>query len=135
MRPHRLKMAIAVWLGVMALGLNALVPIHLAFDIAHAFAAGDHDDHSDDHDFVGCLLTLVVGHHEDENQSPSHEGPHHEGCAVCGAIGALAGLAPIAATFLAVPIVVHAANLGIVDLAAPHAAPLSAYRSRAPPLA
>src|SRR5215469_13040530 len=116
MRPYRLKMAVAAWLGVMALGLNALVPIHLAFDIAHALAAGDPDDHSDDRDFVGCLLTLVVGHQEDENQSPPQKGHHHEGCGVSGSIGSLTGLAPVTATFLAVPILAYAANLGIVNL-------------------
>ncbi len=134
MRPHRLKMAIAAWLGVIALGFNALVPIYLAFDLAHSLAADDHD-HGGDHDFVGCLLTLVIGHHEDEDQTPSHKGHHHEGCAVCASIGTLAGLAPTPAIFLAGPILVYTASAPIADLAAPHAAPLTAYRSRAPPQA
>jgi hypothetical protein len=134
MRPYRLRLAIAVWLGVIALGFNALVPIHLAFDLAHSLTPEDHD-HGSEHGFVACLLSLVVGHDEDEDQSPSHKGHHHENCAVCGSISTLAGLAPAAAVLLGVPILVYAARLGVVDLAAPRAAPLVAYRSRAPPIA
>jgi hypothetical protein len=134
MRPYRLRLAIAVWLGVIALGFNALVPIHLAFDLAHSLAPEDHD-HGSEHGFVACLLSLVVGHDEDEDQSPSHKGHPHENCAVCSSISTLAGLAPAAAVLLGVPILVYAARLGVVDLAAPRAAPLVAYRSRAPPIA
>ena len=111
MRPYRLRLAIAVWLGVIALGFNALVPIHLAFDLAHSLAPEDHD-HGSEHGFVACLLSLVVGHDEDEDQSPSHKGHHHENCAVCGSISTLAGLAPVVAVLLAVPILVSAARSG-----------------------
>jgi Protein of unknown function (DUF2946) len=134
MLPTQLRVgAIAVWLGVIALGLNALVPIHLAFDLAHALAPERHDD--GDHDFVRCLLTLVTGHHdEDEDQSPAHKDHHHADCAVCGAIGTLAGFAPAAAVLLAVPILVYAPTLPTAEAGAPHTPSLAAYRSRAPPL-
>lgn len=131
----RLKMAMAAWLGVITLGFNALVPIHLAFDLAHSLTADDHDDHGGDHDFVRCLLTLVIGHHEDEDQTPSHKGHHHEGCAVCASIASLAGLAPAAAMFLAGPVLVYGATPELIDRAAPRTAPLTAYHSRAPPQA
>ncbi len=137
MLPNRLRVgAVAVWLGVIALGLNALVPVHLAFDLAHALApnrdaAADHDN-----DLVRCLLTLVIGHHdEDEDQSPAHKQHHHTDCAVCGAISTLAGFAPAAAVLLAAPILVYAPTLPIIELGAPQTAPFTAYRSRAPPLA
>jgi len=135
MLSNRLRVgAIAAWLGVIALGFNALVPIHLAFDLAHALAPDRHgEDAAADHDFVRCLLTLVVGHHdEDEDRSPSHKQHHHADCAVCGAIGALAGFAPAAAVLLAAPILVYAPP-PTVEVGAPHIAPLAAYRSRAPP--
>ena len=47
MRPNRVRLgAIAAWLGVIALSLDALVPIHLAFDLAHAFNAAAHRGHA-----------------------------------------------------------------------------------------
>jgi hypothetical protein len=138
MLPNRLRVgAIAAWLGVIALGLNSLVPIHLAFDLAHTLAPGRHvKDASADHDLVRCLLTLIIGHHdEDEDQSPAHKGRHHAECAVIGAVGTLAGFAPAAAVALAVPIAAYARTLPAIELGAPRAAPLVAYQSRAPPLA
>ena len=43
MQPNRLRLgAIAAWLGVIALSLDAIVPIHLAFDLAHAFQTTTH---------------------------------------------------------------------------------------------
>jgi len=138
MLPNRLRAgAIAAWLGVIALGLNSLVPIHLAFDLAHTLAPDRQvKDAAADHDLVRCLLTLIVGHHdEDEDQPPAHKGHHHAECAVIGAIGTLAGFAAAAAVPLAVPIPAYAPTLPTIERGAPRAAPLVAYQSRAPPLA
>jgi hypothetical protein len=138
MLPNRLRVgAIAAWLGVIALGLNALVPIHLAFDLAHELAPDRHEaGAAADHGLVRCLLTLVIGHHEeDEDQSPAHKQHHHTDCAVCGAISTLAGFAPSAVVLLAVPILIYAPTLPTIELGAPQTAPFTAYRSRAPPLA
>ena len=128
--------AIAAWLGVIALGLNALVPIHLAFDLAHTLAPNRSEDAAGDHDLVRCLLTLVIGHHDDDaDQTPEHKDHHHD-CAVCGAIGTFAAFAPAAAAAqLAVPIVIYAPALPPTDLGTPHSTPFTAYHSRAPPLA
>lgn len=139
MRPNRLgQWAIAAWLGVIALGLNALVPIHLAFDLAHALAPErHHHDAAADRDFVQCLLSLLTGHHDEaDHDGPAKGSHHHDGCAVCGAIGTLAGLAPATAVVgLAHPALVHAAAPPTVQLGAQHAASPAAYRSRAPPFA
>jgi hypothetical protein len=136
MPPIRLRLgAVAVWLGVVALGLNALVPIHLAFDLAHSLTPGHRDDDSAaGHDFVRCLLTLLTGHHhEDESRSSSGNGHHHSDCAVSSAIGTLAGFAPAGVTPLAVPPHSYVLTPLAADSGAPHRAPLAAYRSRAPP--
>jgi Protein of unknown function (DUF2946) len=138
MLSHRLRIgAIAAWLGVIALGFNALVPIHLAFDLAHALAPDRHGKAAAaDHDLIRCLLTLVIGHHdENQDQSPAHKGRHQTDCAVCSAVGNLAGFAPAAAAPLAAPILGYAPPPPAIEVGAPHTAPLVAYRSRAPPLA
>jgi hypothetical protein len=97
-RPNRMRFgAITVWLGVIALGLDALVPIHLAFDFAHTFETGAHreDTRSVDNDFARRLLTLITGHHDEDAPSDSgaggHGKHHHPDCAVCSSLGTLAG--------------------------------------------
>jgi hypothetical protein len=140
MLPNRLRVgAVAAWLGVIALGFNALVPVHLAFDLAHALAPEGHGkDAADDHDFVHCLLTVIVGHHDEDEDQPasrSDKEHHHHDCAVCGAIGTLAGFAPAAVVLLAVPLCAYLPVPLAAACDAPPAAPLAAYRSRAPPVA
>src|SRR5215472_14106643 len=107
MRVNRVKVgAIAAWLGVIALGLNALVPIHVVFDLAYALVPDGHEDAAADHDLVRCLLALAIGHHDDDTDQPRGHRDHHHDCAVCGAIGTLAGFAPAAdAAQLAMPAV------------------------------
>lgn len=135
--PHRFRIgAVAAWLGVIALGLNALVPIHLAFDLAHALAPDR--SAAADHDFVHCLLTLLTGHHEEGDDPPSSGSGHrhhHDDCAVCGAIGTLAGFAPVAVVLPAVPIGAYLPVIPAVVTAAPQTVSVAAYRSRAPPVA
>jgi hypothetical protein len=133
---NRVKVgAIAAWLGVIALSLNALVPIHVAFDLAHALVPNRHEDAATDHDLVRCLLALVIGHHDDDTDQPLGHKDHHHDCAVCGAIGTLAGFAPAAdAVHLAIPAVAYGRVLPPSDIGAPDSAPFTAYRSRAPPL-
>jgi hypothetical protein len=138
MLPSRLRVrAVAAWLGVIALGLNALVPIHLAFDLAHALAPERHGENTvADHDLVGCLLTLVTGHHdENEDHSSPDKEHHHQDCPVCGAIGTLAGFAPAAVVLPAIPVDTDGAAFLPTFATALHIVPLAAYRSRAPPIA
>jgi hypothetical protein len=138
MRPKRLRFAtLAAWLGFVALGLNALVPIHLAFDLADALTASEHGEDAGAHDDPArSLLALLVGHHHDQDPSESHKPHHHDdGCAVCAAVGTLAGFAPAAVPQLPAPDSVFVATLEFVDPPAPQLAPVIPYRSRAPPLA
>jgi hypothetical protein len=136
MRRDRLRLRVAAaWLGVLALGLDALVPIHLAFDVANAAAPARYREHHTGRDFVAALLTLATGHHDAGGAGGAPDKDrHHDVCAVCGAAATLAGFAPAAIPPLAAP-----AHLGAVVQAAPaaeapHASPLAAYRSRAPPV-
>jgi Protein of unknown function (DUF2946) len=126
---------IAAWLGVIALSLNALVPIHLAFDLAHALAPDGHEDAAPDHDFVRCLLTLVIGHHDDDADHPPGHKHHHDNCAVCGAIVTLVGFASATVMQLAAPVVAYAIALSPTEFAVPVSTLFPAYHSRAPPIA
>ena len=142
MRPNRLRLgAIAAWLGVIALSLDALVPIHLAFDLAHALETGTHREapSAADDDFSRRLLTLVTGHHDEDSESGGKTGGrgkhHHADCAVCSSLGSLAGFAPASAILLWVPIRIEVPVLLAAIASEPLAAPAAAYRSRAPPAA
>ena len=142
MRPNRVRLgAIAAWFGVIALSLDALVPIHLAFDLAHAFNAAAHRGHAAaaGHDLSWRLLALITGHNDEDAPSggkASGRGKHHHAdCPVCSSLGTLAGFAPAAAVPLSVPICIEAPiQIAALD-SAPHAATAVAYRSRAPPIA
>jgi hypothetical protein len=123
----------AARLGLLALALNALVPVHLAFDLAEAV---EPPQHCGAHVEIGGaeqrLLALLSGHRETDGTSGEH-GKHHA-CPVCSALGALAGFAPPAPT----------APLALSPIALPTAHSITqaeragvpaAYRSRAPPAA
>jgi Protein of unknown function (DUF2946) len=140
MRPNRLRHgAIAVWLGIIALGFNALVPIHLAFDLAGALGSTSHRENSSTHqgDFTRQLLTLVTGHHDEDTpahgKTDGHGRHHHPDCAVCGSLGTLSAFAPATAVLLPVPIRIEAPASIVAKESTPRAAPEVAYRSRAPP--
>jgi hypothetical protein len=137
LRHRRRSGFIGAWLGVIALGFNALVPIHMACDIAHAVAPAQRDnDATVDRDFVACLLTLLTGHPDEEgSKSSPHSGHGDHDCAVCGAIATLTGFAPAGAAALVAPVVAYVAPLLPAAAATTYIAPLPAYRSRAPPTA
>ena len=130
-------MTFAAWLGVVALGINALVPVHLAFDLAHDLEAVAHreDSSAPRHDFSWRLLALVTGHNDADHTSDDCDKHHHSDCAVCSSLGTLAGFAPVSAMLLPVPIRIDAPVLLTAIASDPLAAPAAAYRSRAPPIA
>jgi hypothetical protein len=123
----------AARLGLLALALNALVPIHLAFDLAEAFEPAHQCGAQVQ---VGGaerrLLALLSGHRETDGTSDEH-GKHHA-CPVCSALGALASLAPPAPTALLAQFPVGLPTAHSVIQAERAGAP-AAYRSRAPPVA
>ena len=142
MRPSWLRLrAIAAWLGVIALSFDALVPIHLVFDLAHAFETGTHREPSSTakHDFTWRLLTLATGHNDEDapsgGKTGGHGKHHHADCPVCSSLGTLAGFAPAATAPLSVPIRVETPILLATIASEPPGAPATAYRSRAPPIA
>ncbi len=119
----------ATWVGLLALALNALVPIHLAFDLAEAFGAP-----SDVHSVEWSALAQLSGHSETDGKSHEHGKTHPTPCPVCSALGALAGFAPAAAVALPLP-PPAALPAALAEIGGePASAPL-AYRSRAPPVA
>src|SRR5215470_19809031 len=127
-------MSWAAWLGLLALALNATLPVHLAYDLAVAFGPthaapahttqplAGHEGHDRHHH-----------HHNDQPAQPAHD--HDKACQFCAAAVTLAGFAPASVAVLPTP---PASALALVAPAtsqfALKATP-SAYRSRAPPVA
>lgn len=136
LRRLRPKLA-AAWLGMLAMGLNALVPVHLAFDLADALEA-PHERHAGaaHQDHVRSFLGALSAHRDHGGASGGHEDRHHHpDCQVCGALGALGVFAaPLLAFLLAPPAREALASPAGVDIALPAAAP-AAYFVRGPPLA
>ncbi len=131
-RPWRGKIW-AARLGLLALALNALVPVHLSFDLAEAFEpAHQCGTHVEAGGAEWRLLALLTGHRETGGTSDEH-GKHHA-CPVCGALGALAGFAPPTLTSLPALFGVALPTAHSVIQAERIGAP-AAYRSRAPPVA
>ena len=138
MRRHRRDwFRLAAWLGVIALGLNALVPIHLAFDLAEAFAPAPHAPAA----ATGLdwqIFAFLSGHGADGDHDQDHH--QHDGkpgrhdCPVCAVAGTLVALSLPAVAALPVP-AAAALRLAVhTVVAAPPAILAAAYRSRAPPL-
>ena len=122
----------AARLGLVALALNALVPVHLAFDLGEAFEAQQCGTRAEVGGAEWRLLALLSGHPEADGKSHEH-GKHHA-CPVCSALGSLAGFAPPAPIALLVPVPAGLPVAHFVTQAERVGAP-AAYRSRAPPLA
>jgi hypothetical protein len=123
----------AVWLAVLALVLDALVPIHLALDldealgVAHRAAPG-----AIGRGFEWRLLALATGHEIGDGKP---DGEHrHPICPAFAALGALGGFATVAAPVLPAPALAAALPAPAPLAAAPDRTPAAAYRSRAPPL-
>ena len=122
----------AARLGVLALALNALVPVHLAFDFAEASEPAHLCGTNAEVDSgERRLLALLTGHH-DADGKPEEHGKHHA-CPVCSALGALAAFAPPALAVLSVPLPAGLLAALPVIQGEPVGAP-AAYRSRAPPV-
>jgi hypothetical protein len=121
----------AARLGLLALALNALVPIHLAFDIAEALEAPQCSAHAEVDNGERHLLALLVGHHHASGKSDEHS--KHHTCPVCSALGSLAAFAPPAATALSAPAPATLPTAHFL-VQTERSGPAAAYRSRAPPL-
>jgi hypothetical protein len=119
----------AAWLGIAALALYAVVPVHLAFDLAAALAARPGElpaiEHAGHHHH----------HHHDGGAPHQHPADHGKACQFCAAAVSLAGFATSAGVVLPVPlpIAAQASRAASIRFALKDAP--TAYRSRAPPLA
>jgi hypothetical protein len=126
---------VAAWFGAIALGLNALVPIHLAFDLADAIEPANHAP-TEAAGLDVQLLALLCGHQADSDHHRHHQddkpGSHH-GCAVCAAVTTLVALALPATATLHLPKATAVQPAAAAAVAAPSAILAAAYRSRAPP--
>jgi hypothetical protein len=122
----------AAGLGLLALALNALVPIHLAFDIAEALEAPQCGAHAEADNAERHLLALISGHRDANGKSDEHS--KHHACPVCSALGALAGFVAPASAALSVPAPGDLPTAHFLVQTARFGTP-AAYRSRAPPLA
>jgi hypothetical protein len=141
MRLNRLRLkAIAAWLSVTALGLHALVPIHLAFNLAAASSRSLECGRQavapyDVHDASWHLLALLTGRAEGSDHPDPRHGAHQPAqWAVCGALVTLAGFAPAASAILPLPVRLEPARppLRLAEIRADQT-PLFRYCSRAPP--
>lgn len=135
-RPLRMQMRTwrgRIWaarLGLLALTVNALVPVHLAFDLAEAIETQQCSAHVDADAGARRLLAWLSGHHEADGKS--HEHHKHHACPVCSTLNALAGFALAAPPALSFPTPAGLPAAPFVIQAERTAAP-AAYRSRAPP--
>jgi hypothetical protein len=127
----------AAWLGLLALAVNALVPVHLAFDLVEALAPARQSADEEAGGAERHLLALLSGHRVSESPADEHNKHQHghrdqTGCPVCSAFGALTGLALPTSVLLPVA---DAAGLAAALRATefePAGTPVG-YRSRAPP--
>jgi hypothetical protein len=128
----------AAWLGVLALALNLLVPVHLAFDLAEALEPAQHED-AQPTNLSRRLIAFVAWHRErsGDEEADHHGGQHHHGaaCPVCSALGSLAALAIPVAAMLALPVAASVAVAALPPDTRPVALFPAGYRFRAPPYA
>jgi hypothetical protein len=124
----------AAWLGFLALAVNALVPVHVAFDLAEALAPARHSADEEAGGAERQLLALLSGHREAESSADKHRKHQHDhhGCPVCSAFGALTGLA------VPTPVLLPVADATALTTALPatqieSVGTPAGYRSRAPP--
>lgn len=129
--------AAAMWLGVLALALNALVPIHLTFDLVAAINEGQAEPARADYGSrERRFLAALTGHHHPHDKSDGHGEHRHTDCLVCNSLSALGGsFTPPVSAPLPGPSL-HAAPPVLAATAITRAgSSLAAYFSRAPPFA
>lgn len=121
--------------GILALALNALVPIHLAFDLGEELASARHGATEPEHHSVEWrVLVALIGHDAHDADDTDDHGHHHDAtCPVIAAFGALTGLVTATMPTIVQPIAVARVDLPALTATQAADAPTVAYRSRAPP--
>jgi hypothetical protein len=126
--------SIAAWLGILALSLNALVPVHVAFDLAGVLGIDDVEHAAVDHQHHGRdLLAALAGHRDAGSKSDRQSDRHRVDCFFCGALGSLAGFAPAAGLSLPIPFLIDTSATLTACNDEVRGTSCAAYRSRAPP--
>ena len=134
MRWRGKRTAFAAWLGLLALAIQAVVPLLVAAEIAFAAKAGD-----------GSVFELCVFGHVHAAPVPDAEGggtpsnPKNADlasiCPICVALHASPVFIAVVVAALPLPAFREVAA-GLPEVRrAPPPTPLAAYRSRAPPIA
>jgi hypothetical protein len=128
---------VAAWLGVIALGLNALFPIRvavgLAADLANARECGHYRPGAIPHDPAWQVLALLTGQDPTADPSQSHRGLHPLAGSLCGFVASPGAFTASVAAALPQPARLDDARLTLAAAAEEPRAAVSAYHSRAPP--
>jgi hypothetical protein len=94
---RRWNTGLGVWLGILAIAVNALLPIHIAKDVVHA--AGHMRAAALQAPDIDVAAAPAPHHHRDHPGGTDH---HHDGgCLICSGLSAAA-----AATTLPPPVVI-----------------------------
>ncbi len=127
------------WLGVLALSLNALAPIQLAFGLALAAADAQQCGHRETgnaelHGPGWWAYAVLSAGKSTRDPFQSHKGLHPVSGAVCSLVAAPTGL--IVANPAPLPLPALSAEIILLFVAAQISAQAThtAYRSRAPPV-
>lgn len=133
--PRRHGVRWAARAGILALALNALLPIHLAFDLAEHLAPARHSSADTEHRTVEWrVLAALIGHDAHDADDTDDHGHHHDAtCPVIAAFGALTGLVTTTVPTIAQPIAIATVDPPVPDAIQSADTPSAAYRSRAPP--
>lgn len=130
---RRWSMGFGAWLGILAIAVNALLPIHIVGDIIHA---ANHLRMAALEAEAPGLASGPLHHHHDHPAGTDHRHHHDGACLICSGL-----TAAVAATTLPPPIVM--AMPGALTLARPPVAAVAVagaathtpYAPRAPPAA
>ena len=126
------KLHVAAWFGVLALGLQAYIPIHLSNDIVHAV----NDALAANEWTLDAPPAAAVAMEEDGNQSHpgGHSHPTHRDCAIfLSSPGATAFVLPGLVEFQRPDVPPSSRAIAFGDPVLRTACPAS-YASRAPPV-
>jgi hypothetical protein len=127
------KLREAAWFGLLALCIQAYIPVHLANDIAHAVE----DVLAADAWLLDAPAAAAVAAHDDGEPSHSggHSHPSHRDCALfLAAPGASAFVLPVLLELRQPAVATTAVAIAFTEAVRATPCPAS-YASRAPPLA
>lgn len=139
MRPNQPRLAgVAVWLGVVALSLNALAPMQLVFGLATNLTDARECGHYEGdttvlHQPGWWAFVLLIGQDDIVDPSHAHKGLHPGIGAAYAATGTPTSFAPPTITALSLPKRLEQDRHSTVVAENEPQATISAYRSRAPP--